>query len=196
MINLSGVIYNPVKLNRLSQGFSFLAPAGMAVFSPILLNREYKRKGRPDRERRMLVFQEAVSQGINLLVHWASFLGLRALARKAFLKAFPELAREQHAAALVAALTIAANVGSFLGMSFLRPVISAKILNRWANRKAAEMQIEPPVPMQRNFQAQGMMQSHGVNPFAARQFSALAPPPAFRKMAASRYSAPLGSQLG
>lgn len=128
-MRIAPIIHDAERLAKLSRAFSFWAPAGTAVFGPLLLNQEYKQKGRPDAERKMLVFQEAASQGVNLLVHWTSFIFGSKLARKLINKRYPGIS----GAALEAAVTIAANVGSFLGMSLLRPIVSAKLLNRFMN---------------------------------------------------------------
>ncbi len=126
-VNLAADQLMARRLAIVSRRFSFWAPVGNAVFGPLLLNQEYKQKGRPDHERRMLVFQEAASQGVNLLVHWASFLFGSKLAETLIRRRWPGVGP----ASLEMGVTIAANVGSFLGMSLLRPVVSAKLLNRF-----------------------------------------------------------------
>lgn len=129
-LNLNRTMYDPARLSTISRKFSFVAPFGTAILGPLLLNNEYKQKSvRPD-ERRMLVFQELASQGVNLGVHVASFLFGSKLARYGLTRRFPGLGKP----ALEAAVTIAANMGSFMGMAFLRPIVSAKLLNQWMNR--------------------------------------------------------------
>lgn len=130
-VNLAADQLMARRLAIVSRRFSFWAPVGNAVFGPLLLNQEYKQKGRPEHERRMLVFQEAASQAVNLLVHWTSFLFGSKLAEKLIKRRWPGVGP----ASLEMGVTIAANVGSFLGMSFLRPVVSAKLLNRFMGEK-------------------------------------------------------------
>ena len=120
---LQPLLHDTERMGLIAGKFSFWAPVGNAVFGPLLLNREYKQKGRPDSERKMLVFQELASQSVNLAMHWTSFLVLKRVVKAVLLKKYgiaPEIA-----------LAFAGSVGSFLGMSFLRPIVSAKLLNKW-----------------------------------------------------------------
>lgn len=176
---LKNAVYNPKSLANGIAAFSFLAPAGNAIFRPILLNREYKRKGRPDAERKMLVSQEAIGQTINLLLHWSSFIATLLFARKFFTSARYPGIRPEAQASLQA---LAGSIGSFLGMSFLCPVVSGKLLNKLSTKNQAQgPQAQPNLPPTQQAQ-QGQPQAAPVQPSVAQ-------PRAFQNFAAQRFTA-------
>jgi hypothetical protein len=134
MLRRPSLLLKPEGLCEAIPAFSFLAPFGQLLFGPLLLHLEYKRKGRPEQERKMLVGQEFIGQLVNVSVHVASFLLGGVLAGKLF----PKINAKEFvkgSKALKDAQTLASMAGSFLGMTFLRPVVAAKVINGWAGKQ-------------------------------------------------------------
>ncbi len=127
--------------------FTFMAPFGQLVFGPTLLNFEYHRQKRPERERKMLVSQEFFSQIVSVSVHVVTFLSGGLLARKVLPKLNAKLFTPD-SLAMKDAETLASLVGGFVGGTFIRPVISAKAMDVWSKHQDQQSSRPKPAPPQ------------------------------------------------
>ena len=111
--------------------FGGLIGIAVGVLNPLLMYRQYKNKGVPEKERNALVVQEAANQAVNVVVHMICYFGLSALVSNRMMK-IPGINKD-----LVDITKImVANIGGFLGQGVVRPILGSTILMKWKDKQA------------------------------------------------------------
>lgn len=99
-----------------------LAPLATCVVTPLVADLQFRRAGVPTRERKMLVFQEVVRQGISGVIGLSTYYGGMLLTGHLFKGADTRKTLAQ---------IIGGTAMSFVGYGFIRPMVSSEIIARW-----------------------------------------------------------------
>lgn len=148
---LSSFQLNPAQ-TRFFFWFNGLAPIATCVVTPIVTNWQFKQSGLSAPERRPLVYQDAVRQGVSAVIGLITYFGGAWLTGK-FIK------NTNHNKSLLQLL--GGTVLSFVGYGVIRPMISSDIVARWLNNeklnseKLNNQESTPPVIQRGTLQRQG-----------------------------------------
>lgn len=115
---------------------SFFAPFGELMFGPIILYIQQTIDSTKPEDRKKAVIQEVSSQGVTVLAHASSFIVGGLAARRVLPKLNPALFVKD-SNALHNGETLACISGAFMGTTFLRPLLTSKILNK-TDKKASD----------------------------------------------------------
>jgi hypothetical protein len=112
--------------------FGGFAPVVTGLLGTSILDYNYRRQGLDKKQRSGLVFQEGITQAINIGFHLLSYFGLGLLLKRS-LKTVPIQPRSKELLTI-----LGANVGGLLGAAILRPLIGSKIVSTWIKKDNAQ----------------------------------------------------------
>jgi hypothetical protein len=113
---------------------TFLAPVGPLIFSPLLVDFESKKKKASKEERKKMVLGELVGQLLTVGIHFSSFLLGGYIAKRSLPKLNPNYFKPGKSA-LENAQTLACITSAFFGITFIRPLITTKVLKDQDHQK-------------------------------------------------------------
>jgi len=106
---------------------TLLAPIGPLIFSPILVDLESRKKEASPKDRKKMVLGEVTGQLLTVGIHITSFLLGGYIARRILMKIRPSLFKPGKSV-LDNAQTVACILSACFGTTFIRPLITTKIL--------------------------------------------------------------------